>query len=164
METIKAQFQMELNFMRTWKDKDGENHNSNQQTALKYKEWLVANSTTFDFVNKEESKIISKSTDSKIKSCYYNCMKGMYPKKYKYFEGYVAMKKIPIPLEHAWLVNKKGEVIDPTLIINSPNDSDRTDSEYFGVEIDKFWLTKKCLKNKKSGPYLLEWVLEKIDG
>jgi len=136
-----------------------------QMIEGKFKNWFVENQTTFSFINKEKSKEMSTRTRSKIKQCYHNCFRGLWRCDLKYFEGYVWSKAIPIPLDHCWLVNEKGEVIDPTLIISTKQKGgeDRTkDCVYTGVEMQKDWLYKKCFNSMKTGPYLLDYYSEKM--
>ncbi len=65
------------------------------------------------------------------KNCYYNCLELL--RKHRdltYCEGYAFTEDLPLPLFHAWLVNSKGEVIDPTW---------KTGDAYLGVRFNTKW-------------------------
>ena len=66
------------------------------------------------------------------KGCYYNCLQILdeHPE-LTYCEGYALADGLVLPVPHAWLINSKGEVIDPTW-------NDR--SAYIGVSFDTDWL------------------------
>jgi len=129
-----------------------------------YKLWLLKNFKMYTKVNVKESKKISKRTSSGVKQCYYNCWRALSCGDYRYFEGYVTSKDVPIPLEHAWLINKKNEVIDPTLIINVTKIKNRLGDEYLGLEIPVEYCYKKGFKLKKSGPYILDYFMDNQSG
>jgi hypothetical protein len=131
-------------------------------TVYKYKLWLMENTKLFTKINKNESHRVRSRCDGKVKECYYNCWKALsLNQHYRYYEGYVNSKRIPIPLEHSWLVNKKNEVIDPTLIIDVDKKiKNRLGDEYLGVEIPREYAYKKGFKTKKSGPYILDYFFE----
>jgi hypothetical protein len=59
-----------------------------------------------------------------------------------YCEGYATTSKLPFPVEHAWCVNKKGEVIDPTW---------KDGKDYFGVEIPFSLASEIIIKQKQHG-------------
>ena len=63
--------------------------------------------------------------------------------KYTYVEGYVAVHGVPI--EHAWVVDEKGGVVDPT--IRDP----RGVGGYFGVPFRPDYVAKTLLKNRIYG-------------
>jgi len=91
-----------------------------------YHEWFLANGKLYNNINKEYSLKLSKY--AKIKRCFDNCIKltSRY-KKLEYIEGYAYNI---IPIQHGFMLNRKNEVIDPTLAILN-----RFGSEYFGVLI-----------------------------
>jgi len=78
------------------------------------------------------------------------------------------MKKLGIPLEHSWLVNKDGLVIDPTLIISGnrfnkqmkkyggtfKDEHNRIGSEYFGIKFTNAQINKYAIQTKKSGSFI----------
>jgi hypothetical protein len=128
-----------------------------------YKLWLLKNSILFTTVNKKESMDVMEKCDCQVKQCFYNCWRALsINQNYKYYEGTVMTKAIPIPLEHSWLVNKNNEIIDPTLIIDIPKEKivNRLGDEYFGVEIPKEFCYKMGFKIRKSGPYLFDYFRE----
>ena len=66
------------------------------------------------------------------KSCYYNSFQLLKEDlDLTYCEGYALEPELPLPLIHAWLVNKDGRVIDPTW-----NDCDAV---YLGIPFDTKW-------------------------
>jgi len=116
-------------------------HNSN---VSKYHKWFKQNATLYTNVNKNESLKLSKY--ARIKACFDNCSKLAFKyKKLEYIEGYTFSL---IPLEHAFLINNKNEIIDPTLAINHGEIKDRYGSEYYGIKIPKNIL--KILKLNKN--------------
>lgn len=164
----------ELGFLKTM---------TGNQNPYKYLSWFLKNSEQFNEVNKQLSQKISTEVHAKIKECYHNTWKASYNRNYKYYEGFVWSKDVPIPLEHSWLTYNN-KVIDPTMIIpikevnkqlrskykglqsKEENNRDRLsrdrlgiDTEYVGVNIPTETLNKFVMKNKKTGGFLLEYFL-----
>lgn len=83
-----------------------------------------------------------------MKQCYSNAgRRALDPNtKLFYAEGYVTSVGIPIP--HAWLVNAKGEVFDPTL---RDNDEDHGGRAYYGLAFDRRWMSKALLQSQVWG-------------
>lgn len=125
-------------------------HNSN---VSKYHKWFKQNAKLYINVNKEQSKKLSKYAT--IKRCFDNCSKLAFRyKKLEYIEGYTFSL---IPLEHAFLINNKNEIIDPTLAINH-GDKDRYGSEYYGIIIPKNILLRlKVNQNRYTPLTYLYW-------
>ena len=70
------------------------------------------------------------------KLCYKNCVDAILSRSdLHYCEGYGIDKDLPIPLYHAWLVNDKGEVIDPTWL-------KKRKTIYLGVVFNKEFVLK----------------------
>jgi hypothetical protein len=134
-----------------------------------FTKWQMDNSQLFTKVNIEESKKAAKSVGAGLKQCYYNCWRLLTPLQYKYFEGFVCSKQFAFPIEHAWLVNKKGEVVDPTLILHTEKigefDEKRlgVGGEYLGIEIPVEFALKLGFKQRKSGPYIPYYYSELYD-
>ncbi len=169
---------MELKLLEKSKEKG--NIMSNQ---YKYLKWFLDNSEHFTDVDIDSSHTVSRQHDCQVKSCYYNCWKVVSCgnlKNLRYFEGYVWSKRVPIPLEHCWLVDSKGKVIDPTLIISGDlaykqmkkeypqwtrKDFDtskkRFGDEYYGIEFPIPYLNKLVFKHRKTGGFLIELFLSK---
>jgi hypothetical protein len=66
-----------------------------------------------------------------IKQCYENSLQAITYRtvdrdEWFYTEGVVARPDLPILIDHAWLTNRKGEVLDLTL-------RDQKDASYYGV-------------------------------
>ena len=100
--------------------------------------WVLNNGKGFKPLSRKEYEKLNSRIDrrgykqyKKVKMCYYNSQmicadlhrRGIDA---KYYEGYYLTDKIPIPLEHAWVV------IEEKLYETTPH---RDVSEYFGVEI-----------------------------
>ncbi len=49
-----------------------------------------------------------------------------YPDQYAYTEGYATTKSIPLAMQHAWLTDRQGNVIDPTW-------EDSKNASYYGI-------------------------------
>ncbi|MEB3884061.1 hypothetical protein [Lyngbya sp. CCY1209] len=65
------------------------------------------------------------------KSCYKNCYEGLLlHSNWHYCEGFATHENLPLALIHAWLVNDRGEVIDPTW-------TNRGGTAYFGVVFER---------------------------
>jgi hypothetical protein len=79
----------------------------------------------------------------KMGECFRNAaIIAMEGKKYIYCEGLAISKKVGFPVNHAWLINKKFEVID-----NTWNDG----IEYFGIPFTREFLIQFLLKYKMYG-------------
>lgn len=152
---IKHQFELEVQML------SGIPSNEKQ---IKYKNWLITNSFSFSKqdVDLEESERFHNQFDTKIKQCFYNCWHGLWNRQLKYFEGFVASKKIPVVFEHAWLVTRDNKIIDPTFIISTPTDKDRLPDDYFGMQLDTDWVLQYSVKIKKAGPYLIDYFRQEI--
>ena len=74
------------------------------------------------------------------KGCYYNCLQILNERpELIYCEGYALADGLVLPVPHAWLINDRGVVIDPTW---------DTDSAYIGVAFDTNWL--KSLQDSRT--------------
>lgn len=145
------------------------NHN-----PLQYLKWFLKNSEQFTQVNKELSEKVSIEVQAKIKECYHNTWKASWNRKFKYYEGYVWSKHVPIPLEHSWLTSND-KIIEPTLII--PNyvvkkqikkygvkdfegrHFDNDEYEYVGVHIPTKILNKFVFKAEKTGGFIIQYFM-----
>ena len=163
------------------KHKKGNEYSQNQ---YKYLKWFIDNSKFFNEVDVNLSHTVSRDNQCRVKSCYHNCWKAVSCgnlKNLRYFEGFVYSKRVPIPLEHSWLVSPEGLVVDPTLIISGDtaweqlkedyhmtekdkrltHDLKRYGDQYYGVEFDLQFLNKLVFKHKKTGGFLIELFLSK---
>ena len=90
----------------------------------------------------------------KPKECLYNALllAVMYPD-FDYVEGYALHADVRInrPVEHAWCVDGKGNVIDPTW-------HEKVGREYFGVALDKRILDKQH-QGKQPFGLMFNWKL-----
>ena len=122
---------------------------------------------------------VSTLVDPTVKNCFYNAMQlALYcpPDEYVYVEGYVYSPR-SIPLQHGWVIDKKGRVIDVTLSkevlsrdkftrlmrgekIPSFRPEDNilgevpNEWEYFGVPIKTKYLRAQVLKHGHSPPLI----------
>lgn len=76
------------------------------------------------------------------KECYRNAANLVIGSNLTYIEGYVQLLNVPIA--HAWCINPKGRVIDPTL-------DGKFVEGYYGVPIKQTYLTRTMLKTKIFG-------------
>lgn len=83
----------------------------------------------------------------KIKSCFENCFQALlkYPK-FHYCEGFAIDDELPLAVSHAWLINEKGEAIDPTWI-----GEQYKGSVYFGVVFNTEFVFEFARKVKHYG-------------
>lgn len=58
-----------------------------------------------------------------------------------YAEGYAIEPGLPIPVQHAWLVDASGEVLDPTW-------DDTRDHVYFGIAFKRSFVAETLARNK----------------
>lgn len=116
----------------------------NCKEYIEHIQQLMGNNHIYQFIldksiSFSEDKILKPTTKlrklamySVSKACYYNSYKiALRSKVWKYYEGYYICKGMEgLVLEHAWLVNDKGEVFDPTAINNHFEVA-----EYYGMEV-----------------------------
>lgn len=159
MNIIKQQFELEIEMLGGLPS----SYKANTK-QVEYKNWLITNSISFSKhdVDLKESERFHNMFDTKIKQCFYNCWHGLFNRQLRYFEGFVASKKIPVVMEHAWMVTRDNKIIEPTFIIPTPLDEDRIPDDYFGMELDTDWVLKESAIVKKSGPYLIDYYVQEI--
>lgn len=77
-------------------------------------------------------KRIKPSFKGEPKQCYQNCFKALlrFPSLH-YCEGFIGYRDLPMSFAHAWLVNDKGQIIEPTLL-----KKEDANCAYFGVVFD----------------------------
>lgn len=117
------------------------------------------NVTNDSFLYKSTQRLVLKngiSFESKIKSpfkgepkgCYQNCLKVLFKNPTLYYcEGFAAYNDISFAIAHAWLVNEKGQVIDPTWF----KKTDLQNCAYFGVVFDEEFVMEMAAKLKVYG-------------
>lgn len=92
---------------------------------------------------------IAKDYDCDKKACFQNARNVAFSSDFRYFEG---MACHIIPVEHAWLVDADGVVIDPTWALLEGNKQ----ADYFGIEMP----VKFAFKHYKSERWCTPaWVL-----
>jgi hypothetical protein len=71
---------------------------------------------------------------------------------FTYVEGYAMDLNVPIPLEHAWLIDSKGGVFDPTW-------RDACSNIYFGIPFKTWFLKEMLVKSDEKCGILSNHVL-----
>ncbi len=144
--------------------------NGNKDRHYQFQKWFLSKADLYTTVDKELSQKVSESVNAKIKECYYNCWKAVNDREFTnldYCEGFVISDDLGIPLEHCWLTDPRGVVIDPTLIISGlqlekqlkkygrkSQRSNRIGSEYLGINFKKQEVNSFAVQTKKAGTYL----------
>lgn len=102
-------------------------------------EFLLKYGRTWNYSNK----IKPPKGPWRAQECYMNAfnLADYYSGRYVYVEGYASTV---FPVEHAWCVDRKGNVIDPTWDALRDRFSDN-DREYFGVAINTSWVRRMIL-------------------
>lgn len=77
------------------------------------------------------------------KLCFMNAYKMSVANNWPYYEGYLVLPNVQLPIHHAWCVDN-GQVVDPT--IDRPEEC-----SYIGVHIDRGTLDSEMLKHKVYG-------------
>lgn len=88
-----------------------------------------------------------------MKQCYYNSYESVTcfdvdSDEWFYCEGYAVRGSLGLPLSHAWLVNREGEVIDRTW---DWNDADE-EFAYFGVPFTPDYIRRNAVLNGYPSP------------
>jgi len=90
--------------------------------------------------------VFEKQTKSPVKGqasfCYQNCYEMLcdHPDLH-YCEGFAIHESLFLPLIHAWLINDKKEVVDPTWL-------NRGETAYFGLVFNKDFITKRLTQTQ----------------
>jgi hypothetical protein len=91
---------------------------------------------------------VNKKYFGKMKECYKNALLlSVEEQDLFYCEGFATFRTLPLPLLHAWCVDKNRKVYDPTW-------TDGT--EYYGVSFDREFVFARILKNK-GGSIIDDW-------
>lgn len=143
--------------------------NGTKDRNYKFQKWFLSNAKMFTKVDTIQSNELSIKTHSQIKNCFYNSWRvANSDSSLDYYEGFVIDEEVGIPIEHSWLVNKDGLVIDPTLIISGDRFNkqmkkyggivkdglNRIGSEYFGIKFTNKQINKYALQTKKAGSFI----------
>lgn len=85
-----------------------------------------------------------------MKQCYSNSLRTIMHREvdrdeWFYTEGVVASHDLPILIDHAWLTNRKGEVLDRTLRSKGIKGVDRTFS-YFGIPFKPDFVIEETMR------------------
>lgn len=107
-----------------------------------FEEWLLKNGEPFGPIIKRPKGLHLK----KIKQCYQNTFQAVLynevdPTEWFYTEGVVHRDGLPIEISHAWLSNRKGEVIDLTLRDAGPKET------YYGIPFKLDYVVEQTMKN-----------------
>lgn len=72
------------------------------------------------------------------KMCYWNTYRLVARSKtLRYCEGYVGRKDLPIPIQHAWAIDRHDQVVDVTLQDWETGESNSHLAEYFGIVFER---------------------------
>jgi len=128
----------------------------NKEDWIEFFKWILKNGELFKKVDLETSLKVSKELDSTMKHCFKNCWDVLqYYPQLKYYTGYAWNDTIPLPLEHSWLVDKNGIVIEPTFIIYERKFSEN----YFGVNIPSNILNKLVSEKQIVTNHLFDYFM-----
>ena len=129
----------------------------NKNDYVAFLKWLIKNGESFQDVDLEFSVKISKDSKSLIKYCYKNCWDILldYPQ-LKYYCGYAWNDRITLPTQHAWLVNTKNQVIEPTFVIYGKELSEK----YFGIHIPTKKLNALVFRENAVQNYLFDYFMD----
>jgi len=109
--------------------------NMNGGKQLSIEEFILNNGKEFS----ENGGKVKKYEYGKMKECYKNAFLLMVGRKELYYcEGFATFPNLPLPVLHAWCIDKKGRVYDPTW-----KDGD----EYYGVVFDRKFAFSRVMKN-----------------
>lgn len=104
----------------------------------------------FEKKNWDEARRLAKKHRCVVRECFRNCaLIALKHPELTYVEG-MACKLIPV--QHAWLVNAEGEVIDPTYVLTEEYEN----TDYFGVRIPIETLIKPKLMERHA--FLPAWL------
>ncbi len=152
--------------------------NGKEDKHFQFQKWFLENAKLYKNVDREQSIQVCKIIHGQIKNCYYNCWRAVNDHTIEgltYCEGFELNYDISIPLEHCWLIDSRGNVIDPTLIINGKEfaqqmekygkqvdetSKDRIGNEYYGITYTKEQVNKFALSKKETGIYLYDLFKE----
>ena len=150
--------------------------NGEDDRHFQFQKWFLENSKLYSVVNEKLSKKVSENVNAEIKNCYYNCWKALnLSHSFDYCEGYAISNDLPIPIEHSWLLDSSGRVVDPTLIISGlklqkqlkkyhqdsrPDRPSRLGSEYYGIKYKRQQVNEFALKTKKAGCFLYHLFIQ----
>jgi hypothetical protein len=118
--------------------------NINTRNSFRYKSnYRLILETGKPFLNKVEPPPFK----GKPKSCFQNCLQGLWDRPQLYYcEGFAITDDVDIAASHAWLLNDKAEVIDPTWTGEMfPG------CTYFGVVFDTEFVVSFAAKTRRYG-------------
>lgn len=86
------------------------------------------------------------------KQCYQNSFQALSrhmvdPNEWFYTEGVVMREKLPIEIDHAWLSNAKGEVLDLTLRPPMNKKRKQENDLYFGIPFEWDYVVHKTIEH-----------------
>jgi len=123
--------------------------NIKQMLEQQMEQWesLGVRPQTLDKFVLEKGKVYQKITPwrgdpLKPKACFENAAKVVMlsPKEYTYAEGVMMMPNIPLSIHHAWLVDRSGNVVDPTI-------KDNRGYQYMGCEFSSDEVMRELVEN-----------------
>lgn len=137
-----------------------------------YHKWLKKNGKCFTMKKgyRPTSRVqkVLDSFEAENKGCYGNSMRAAlydFDKDLQYYEGYYISKEVPIPIEHAWTVDKKtGKVVDAT-VLGPWKEAGREhgDITYFGTPIPNKYIMTESLRDECYMPRIGQYWSEKVE-
>ena len=138
-----------------------------------YHQWLKKNGKCFTLKrgHKYSKRIKDKleSVEAHPSGCYGNSIRATihdYDKELQYYEGYYISEGVPIPLEHAWTVDRNtGKVVDATIIgvwDKKKEHKNYGEVNYFGVPIPNEYVMAQSLKDSCYTARLGQYWKEKV--
>ncbi len=133
----------------------------NQETKAK-EVWnfFKENGEHFKKLNRALSGVLAQNAT--MKACYYNCQTTlMRNPNLRYYEGFAFNI---IPMDHAWLIDSHGQVVDPTWALISGWDKFKPD--YFGIHIPREIVEADllALERKPQIDLKFRYIIEVVEG
>jgi|WetSurSiteA1Bulk_404760.scaffolds.fasta_scaffold69098_2 hypothetical protein len=128
----------------------------------KHKGWkyVLKNGKEFSSVDVTLSLDLRRKHKCQVKQCYANCQTiAVYDRRWTYFEGSALSEGLPIPVDHAWLVGRSNQLVDPTWFRKK---NPITGIEYFGLSIPPDFIIKRWMETGYYEPMLHHYVADRM--
>jgi len=88
------------------------------------------------------------------KACFYNARQLVRGSRtLTYCQGYAMNNTLVFPFEHAWALDARGRVIDPTL-------AEPDQYQYYGIALERSWLRREW---RYTGPLTDDWGIPRLE-
>ncbi len=119
---------------------------------------LLKQGRLYQDINVELSRRLAEEQNCKARQCYANCQRIVLNlRPYAYCDGFLYDDDFSIPVNHAWLLDSEGRIVDPTRALQNDFGEERRSAEYFGMEVDRELLRE--ISNFKGR---WDWVLNEV--